>query len=65
MKHWKLFLNMAVLIVLPLAMCHAAVIGMEREGKRQEIQTQHDCQHYGAAMNNWARQNKLTPPCAE
>jgi hypothetical protein len=41
------------------------MIGMDREAARQQAATAADCTHYGAAMNNWARQNNLQPPCEE
>jgi len=43
----------------------ALLTGIDREIARQEANTAAMCKHYGAAMNNWARQNNLTPPCAE
>lgn len=43
----------------------AIMIGIDREAARQVAHTRAMCKHYGAAMNNWARQNNLTPPCAE
>lgn len=43
----------------------ALLTGIDREVARQEKATQANCKHYGVAMNNWARQNNLTPPCAE
>lgn len=43
----------------------ALLVGMEREVLRQHAHTQAMCKNYGVAMNSWARQNNLTPPCAE
>ena len=41
----------------------AFLIGMDREVARREAQTQANCQHYGAEMNQWAAERGLEQPC--
>lgn len=43
----------------------ALLVGIEREVLRQEAHTAAMCKDYGAAMNSWARQKNLQPPCEE
>lgn len=43
----------------------ALLVGMEREVLRQQAHTAAMCKDYGVAMNSWARQRNLKPPCEE
>ena len=53
-------------IGLTMMLFSAVLKGIDREIRRQEIASAAMCKNYGAAMNNWARQNNLQPlPCEE
>lgn len=59
---WILFLA----IFFTVAIAFALNIGLEKEARRQQLQLAADCAtDLGIAINNYARQNNLTPPCAE
>lgn len=54
------------LAAFSVLLCWAFMIGIDKEAARQQAHTAAMCKHYGAAMNNWARQKNLNPlPCEE
>jgi len=48
-----------------VAFAHILPIAFEREERRQQIVQQHNCEHYGAAIEKWAAEKGLKNPCTK
>ena len=46
-----------------VAFANILPIAFEREERRQQIVAQKNCEQYGDAMNQWAKEKGLEQPC--